>query len=44
VGSGVIAAGVLAFGPSFWSQALAAESLTAGDGPTGRSAAPTAVV
>lgn len=35
MGSGVIAAGVLAFGPSFWSQALAAESLTAGDGPYG---------
>ena len=35
MGSGVIAAGVLAFGPSFWRQALAAESLTAGDGPYG---------
>lgn len=35
VASGALAAGALAFGPGFWRQALAAEDLTAGDGPYG---------
>ncbi|MEA2468767.1 MAG: hypothetical protein QOJ57_2893 [Thermoleophilaceae bacterium] len=35
VGSGMLAAGALAFGPSFWRRAFSAEAATAGPGPYG---------
>src|SRR5215213_9065117 len=35
VGTGVLAAGALAFGPSFWRRAFEAEAATAGEGPYG---------
>lgn len=40
LGSGALAAGALAFGPSFWKGALAAEGLRVGDGPYGPLRAP----
>jgi secreted PhoX family phosphatase len=42
VGSGALAAGALAFGPSFWRRAFSAEAATAGPGPYGPLLAPDA--